>query len=179
MLNDHDLARVVLVTVLTVAVVVGLSWLFKRSKPATLSGQSGTIRPELWSAWLTVLAGSLVFVLGLWALIYADEGWGAAATALFGAAIAGFMAPSVTSVHAVHWNDNGIEGPAKIFGLTLGVARAEIAWADIAGIGKTITGYWYVESGDGRRVYWSYLYKGYGSLMLALQRHCPSVQLRF
>ncbi len=65
-----------------------------------------------------------------------------------------------------------------MFGPTLGAARTEIAWSEIAKTGKTITGYWYVESGDGRRVYWSYLYKGYGALVLALRGHCPSLQLR-
>jgi hypothetical protein len=101
--------------------------------------------------------GLLVFAAALWAAIFSNGGWAAAAAALFGAAIAGFMAPSVTSIHAVRWNGEGIEGPARMFGPTLGTARTEIAWSDIVRTGKTVTGYWYVESGDGRRVYWSYL----------------------
>jgi hypothetical protein len=137
------------------------------------------IRPELWTAWATVLIGSLMLVVALWAVTIENGGWAAAAVALLGAAIAGFMAPSVTSLHAVRWNENGIEGPAKMFGLTLGVARTEIAWADIVRTGVTTTGYWYVESTDGRRVYWSYLYKGYGALVRALRRQCPTLRLPF
>lgn len=120
-----------------------------------------------------------MFVAASWASIHGNGGWAAAGVALLGAAIAGFMAPSVTSIHAVHWNDRGVEGPAKMFGPTLGTARTEIEWQDIVKTGKTITGYWYVESGDGRRVYWSFMYKGYGALVLALRSHRPSLQFRF
>jgi hypothetical protein len=117
-----------------------------------------------------------MFLGGFAASIYGGGGWVTAAAALFGLAIAGFMSPSVTSIHAVHWSERGIEGPAKLFGPTLGIARAQIAWSDIAKSGKTITGYWYVESTDGRRVYWSYLYKGYGALMSVLQARHPELQ---
>jgi len=114
-----------------------------------------------------------------WASIYGNGGWAVAPAALLGAAIAGFMAPSVTSIHAVHWNEQGIEGPSRMFGPTLGFARTEMAWSEIEKTGTTRTGFWYVEARDGRRVYWSYLYKGYGALMLALRAYRPSLDLRF
>jgi len=110
-------------------------------------------------------------------LFYRDGGWVAAVAATFGAAIAGFMAPSVTSVHSVDWDENGIRGPSKTFGLTLGAAHTEISWSEVVASGKTTTGYWFINTDDGRRIYWSYLYKGYGSLTQALERHCPSVTL--
>jgi hypothetical protein len=50
------------------------------------------------------------------------------------------MMPSVTSVHAVHWNKTGIEGPCTTFGLTLGARRTMLLW-DRRRAGKTITGY--------------------------------------
>ena len=174
-----DAARPFLVLVLTAVVLGVLAALLRRSAPVALKGQAGTIRPELWSAWLTVLGGSGMFVAASWASIHGNGGWDAAGVALLGAAIAGFMAPSVTSIHAVHWNDRGVECPAKMLGPTLGTARTEIEWQDIVKTGKTITGYWYVESGDGRRVYWSFLYKGYGALVLALRSHRPPLQFRF
>ena len=68
---------------------------------------------------------------------------------------------------------------AKMFGLTLGAARTEIAWSDIVRAGRTMTGYWYVESGDGRRVYWSYLCAGCDALWQALRGHCPTLQFDF
>src|SRR5262245_7827910 len=158
----NDTARDILVVVVLTAVMVGgLAAILRRSRPATLAGRTGTIRPDLWSAWLTVVAGLAMVVAAAWAAIHGNGGWAAAGAALLGAAIAGFMAPSVTSIHAVHWNERGIEGPAKMLGPTLGRARTEIAWSEIVKTGTTTTGYWFVESGDGRRVYWSYLYKGY------------------
>jgi hypothetical protein len=169
----------VIVFVLTAVLLGGLATLLRRAAPAALEGQTGTIRPEVWSAWLTVLVGLGMFVAASWVLIHGNGDLAAAGMALFGAAIAGFMAPSVTSVHAVRWNDRSIEGPAKMFGPTLGVARTEIAWSEIVKTGKTVTGYWYVESGDGRRVYWSYLYKAYGALVLSLRNHRPSLQFNF
>lgn len=172
-----DAFRPFLIAALTAVIVAGLSWVLGRSKPKALSGQRGTIRPERWSAWITVIFGMMMFVVALVFLFYGNGGWGAAASAAFGGAIAGFMVPSVTSVHAVNWDAIEIDGPSKTFGPTLGFARTQIKWTDIAATGKTITGYWFVESSDGRRIYWSYLYKGHGSLTLALQRHCPSLLL--
>jgi hypothetical protein len=169
--------RFVLIGALTTVIVAGLSWLMRRSRPLALSGQRGTIRPERWSAWITVIFGALMFVIALVFLVSGAGGWGAAAAALFGAAIAGFMAPSVTSIHVVHWNAQGMEGPSRTFGPTLGFARTTIKWSEIVATGTTITGYWCVEAADGRRIFWSYLYNGYGSLTLALQRNCPSLSL--
>ena len=147
-----DIVRPVLALVLTAGVLGGLAILLRRSAPARQEGQAGTIRPDFWTAWLTVAGGLAMFVTASRDALYGDGGWGAAAVALIGAAAAGFMAPSTTSIHAVHWNDHGVEGPAKMFGPTLGLARTEIAWPEIAKTGKTKTAYWYVESGDGRRV---------------------------
>lgn len=172
-----DSLRPFLIAALPALIIAALSWLLGRSKPKALSGQRGTIRPERWSAWITIILGALMFTLGIVFLLYEDGGWGAIATAALGAAMAGFMAPSITSVHAVNWNATVIEGPSRTFGLTLGLSRAEINWTDIATTGKTMTGYWFVESNDGRRVYWSYLYKGYSALTLVLRRKCSSVEL--
>ena len=174
-----DAARPIVVVVVTAVFIGGLARLLRRSRPAALARGAGTIRPEFWSALLTVLVGCVMLVAASLASIYGKAGWAAAGAAVLGALIAGFMAPSLTSLHAVHWNEHGIDGPAKMFGLTLGTARTEIAWSDIVKTGKTITGYWFIESSDGRRVYWSYLYQGYGALVAALQSHRPSLDLRF
>ncbi|CAN5621673.1 hypothetical protein BH10PSE6_BH10PSE6_35810 [soil metagenome] len=66
-----------------------------------------------------------------------------------------------------------------MYGPALGTARTTIAWPDVVRTGSTITSYWYVESRDGRRVYWSYLYKGYGALIAELRRQRPSLELNF
>jgi hypothetical protein len=175
----NELARLALVVVLTAFFIGGLAVLLRRSRPAALVGGAGTIRPDLWSAWLTVFGGLAMVLAAAWAVLYGNGGWAAVGGAVLGIAIAGFMSPSVTSIHAVHWNEDGVEGPARMFGPTLGRARTEIAWSEIVKTGKTITGYWFVEASDGRRVYWSYLYKGYGALVVALHNHRPSLPLRF
>jgi hypothetical protein len=164
---------------LTAVILGGLATLLRRGRPTALVGAAGTIRPEFWSALFTVLGGLAMFVAAAWASVYGNGGWAAVGVAVLGIAIAGFMAPSLTAIHAIHWNEYGIEGPSKMFGPTLGSARTEIAWSELVKTGKTITGYWFVESSDGRRIYWSYLYKGYGALIAALQSHCPSLRLRF
>jgi hypothetical protein len=59
----------------------------------------------------------------------------------------------------------------------LGFERTTIPWADIAQAGKTRTGYWYIESKDGRRIYWTILHKGAGRLVDIINARCPSLNL--
>ncbi len=159
-------------------------WL-RKAKPLVVSDQDhGTIAPDKVTAWLTVLAGlgmAGAGGVGVVALIQdAHPTLGhwliALAIVALGLTIAGFMAPSLTSFHRVRWTDASIEGPAETFGLTLGLRRCRIAWAEIARTGLTATGYWYVEARDGRRVFWSYLYRGNGALLAALAKHRPDVK---
>jgi hypothetical protein len=137
--------------------------------------QSGTIRPPLLRAWFGTLVGLMMLLVALWAAIVSGNGDMAAAMAFLGVVFVGASAPQVVWDHKVRWNQQGIEGPAKMFGLTLGAARTEIAWPDIVRTGRTQTGYWYVESRDGRRVYWSYLCAGYEALARELRRQCPTL----
>lgn len=150
-------------------------WL-QKSKPHRVSATSGTIRPERLTAWFTVASGGVFCLLAI-AILLTDPSQSliAAVVGVMGLAIAGFMFPSVTSIHAVNWDEDGIEGPSKTFGPTLGLARTRIAWADIVGSATTITSYWYIKAADGRRIYWSYLYKGHGALADALARYRPDL----
>jgi hypothetical protein len=167
--------RFALGAMLTMAFIELIRRLLRRATPAALDAASGSIRPEKITAAVTVLVGAGMAVGGTASALFGGGGGWAAASALMGFAIAVFMAPSLTSLHAVNWNTDGIEGPSRLFGPTLGVARARIAWSEIARTGVTSTSYWYVESNDKRRVYWSYLYKGHGALGAALTAHCPQL----
>ena len=89
---------------------------------------------------------------------------------------AGFMLPSLTSVHRVTWDEESVEGPSNLFGPTLGLRRTRMLWRDISRTETTMTGYWFVESRDGRRVYWSYLYKGHGALDTFLYMKRPDLE---
>src|SRR5262249_14054120 len=86
-----DVLRPVIAAVFTALILWGLARLLGRSAPASLEARSGIIRPELWTAWVTLLTGSLVLSVALWAAIINNGGWAAAAVALLGGAIAGFI----------------------------------------------------------------------------------------
>ncbi|HWC64406.1 MAG TPA: hypothetical protein VG501_12330 [Rhizomicrobium sp.] len=164
------------VAAFTAVVIGGLAWLIGRAKPMAQSLEGGTIAPEKWSAIFTVAGGLLFLALGVATIIAGGLPVGLAAVAM-GAAIAGFMAPSLTNAHVVHWTRDYVEGPARMFGPTLGAARTRINWDDIVRTGKTITGYWFIETADRRRIYWSYLYKGYGAFVRRLHARCPALVL--
>ncbi len=85
------------------------------------------------------------------------------------------MAPSLTSVHDVNWNDEYVEGASKLFGPTLSKKRTRIKWSEIVNLGETSTQYWYLESVDGRKIYWSYLYMGHAVFAEAIERNCPGI----
>jgi hypothetical protein len=164
----------VVAAVATPLVISMLSGAIGKGRPASLAQGTGTISPEKISAALTVAVGA-AFVVGGVAALAAGLLPMAAISLVLGACLAGFMAPSLTHVHDVSWDMEGIEGPSKLFGPTLGLKRDRIVWSDIATTGTTTTSYWFVETVDGRRVYWSYLYKGYGALLEALEKHRPGL----
>ena len=160
-------------------VVAALSWALRRTRPSMAIDTAGAIQPEKSTAWFTVIGGFLLSLAGLFGTLFRGGGSGALAVTVLGLCIAGFMSPSLTSVHRVTWDEEAIEGPSHLFGLTLGWRRTKILWRDIARAGTTITGYWFVESLDGRRVYWSYLYKGHGVLTDLIGMNRPDLPLPF
>lgn len=164
------------VAALTALITGGLAWLIGRARPAALSADSGTIAPERWSALFTVIFGG-IFVVGGGVAVFAGQ-WSLGLGAIvMGAAIGGFMAPSLTNAHVVTWSGDHVQGPSKMFGPTLGLAKTQIKWRDIVSTGKTTTGYWFIETKDRRRIYWSYLYKGYGAFVGYLRTRCPNLAL--
>lgn len=136
---------------------------------------SNRISPGKLSALIVVVFGLGVASIGVSMLIEllrqgGNEGIGTSLGLFaFGLALGGFMAPSLTHAHDVVWNRDHVEGPSHLFGLTLGWKRRQIKWDDISKIGKTFTGYDYLETRDGRRIYWSYLYPGFGTFESTLR----------
>lgn len=145
----------------------------RRAAPVEFEGVSGRITPGKVSAAFTVLGS-----LGL-AAIPILSGAGAAGWLVGGLLFLPglFMAPSLTRWHDVRWDGHGIRGIGKMFGPTLGWTRTRIAWPEIVRVGRTMTGYWYVETVDRRRVYWSYLYPGYPVLVARLGQLRPDLDL--
>lgn len=172
--------RYVLIAILTAVILGGLSRLMRASRPKQLDGFSKSISPGKVSAAITVCGGILMSA-GAIALAFMESDSSISihtgAMFLLGLAIAGFMAPSLTTLHDVSWNNLSITGPCRTFGPTLGLKRTTIGWNEIVKAGTTSSGYWFVESADGQRIYWSYLYPGYGALVQAIQTHAGQVQL--
>ena len=162
--------------VVTVGIVGLLSRLLRRAKPGALSHGAGSIEPEKSSAWITVIGGGAMVLIGLYRTLF-GAGWDGAVLAFIGVCIAGFMSPSLTSIHRVVWDEEGIEGPSNLFGLTLGLRRTRIPWTDIERTGTTLTGYWFIEAQRGQRIYWSFLYKGYGALTAFAKKKRPGLRL--
>jgi len=169
----------------TLGVVAILASIIGRGRPKAYDDHSGTISPERISAAFTVVFGAAMAFAGA-AMLWSDAQTGglrpvrivaAIVLMLIGLAAGGFMSPSLTNIQDVSWTAAGVEGPGKLFGLTLGFGRERLSWAEIGKTGKTVTGYWYIEARDGRRIYWSYLYKGWRRLADALRSHCPELSL--
>ncbi len=164
-----------------IAVIVGLMTVFwsrmnyGRSSQHDI-GSDGNITPGKISAAIITLVGVATVAFGIASIFF-----GALATALIcvvvGGALTIFMGPSLTHRHDVSWNPKEITGPSRLFGPSLGYSRTTIRWNDIASTGKTATDYWFIQASDGRRIYWSYLYPGYGRFVESLKLNRPQIIL--
>ena len=170
-----SLTRIVTVVVTTGTITIASSWLRRRSKPAELADDgSGRITPGKMSAALVVMFGLLLSATGCAGIWSGQVAIGSFMLAV-GAVLAFFMAPSLTHWHDVIWTDTTIEGPSRMFGPSLGRVRTQIRWDEIARTGSTVTGYTFVETTDRRRVYWSYLYRGFAIFEERLQLYRPDL----
>lgn len=164
-----------------IAVIVGLATAFwarvnYRRPPDKLSTVEGSITPGKISAAAITLLGVALAILGLASLLNGVAMPGVICSAI-GIALAAFMSPSLVHIHDVSWDMTGVNGPCRLFGPTLGRPRTHIRWEDITAAGKTATSYWFIQSNDGRRVYWSYLYPGYGHFVENIRSRLPHLTL--
>ena len=149
-------------------------WFRRRSKPRALAGGGGRIAPGRRAIGTGVVSGLLLSALGCTALWYGAVVPGSlmAASGLGGALL---VALSLSPRHDLVWSDTGIEGPCrKVLGI-LGSARTQIRWGEIALTGRTLGGYAFVETADGRRIYWSSLYSGFAVFETRLKLHRPDL----
>jgi hypothetical protein len=149
-------------------------WFRRRSKPRELAEGGGRIVPGRRTIGIAVVSGLLLSALGCTALWYGAVVPGSlmAVSGLGGALL---VALSLSRRHDVVWNDTGIDGPCrKIVGI-LGSARTQIRWGEIALTERTLDGYSFVETADGRRIYWSNLYSGFVVFETRLKLHRPDL----
>lgn len=172
----EQLFRGAVVALGTGVIIASITAVSRRSKPLNEAGGTGTITPGKFSAWFTVLLFGAMAIGGVFLMFVGQTGPGVLFVGI-GGALATFMAPSLTHVHDVTWSQDGVSGPCKTFGPTLGTARADIPWELITTSGKTSSGYWYVQADDGRKVYWSFLYPGFSRLVAELRVRRPDVVL--
>jgi hypothetical protein len=168
--------RSLIVMGIVAAVSIGWSLVNHRRPPHRTWGANGTISPGKVSALFVTVAGIGVLGLGI-TMSFNDNLAEGVPCAGVGFVLALFMAPSLTHMHDVSWTDAGVEGPSRLFGPGLGLSRTSITWDHIDAVGATITSYWFVQSNDGRRVYWSYLYPGYGAFTKRLRLKRPDLTL--
>ncbi len=149
---------------------------FNRSPPSETCSD-GTITPGKISAAFITFFGVAIAVYGAALILYGTLLATALICLVVGGALTIFMAPSLTRMHDVNWNSTEVNGPSKLFGLSLGRSRTAIRWDEVTSTGKTATSYWFIQSDDGRRIYWSYLYSGYGQFVDNLISNRPQIEL--
>jgi len=171
------------IALFTVLITGLISVYGKYQKPKAITESSGRLTPGKTSAWITIIAGLAMAVSSLAFFIYVlisgedytQHSW-TLATFLVGAMISGFMLPSLFSIHDIIWDEEGVEGAKSTFGPTLGWKRHKIEWEDIIKRGETATQYWYLETHNKQRVYWSYLYPGYGEFDRVIVQKCKNLK---
>jgi len=153
------------------------SWAIGRAKPYLLTETGGIIRPERWVSFGTILFFSGLTAFSIYWFVFDGGSWVSVTAGVFAAFGAISMAPAMTSIHEIKWDERGINGPSRILGLTLGRERIQLSWGKIEKFGNTPTGYWYVESTSGDRIYYSHLYRGNRYLTADISRYCPFIKV--
>lgn len=157
-------------------------WIYRQSfqsAPHRHDKVSGHIKPGKLSAWLTIIVGLTMVVSGCTLTLSGNSLIIGFMLSVLGALISGFMAPSLGRWHDLLWNDQGVDGPSKMFGPSLSRKRIFLTWNEIVRAGQTSTQYWYLENIAGKRVYWSYLYRGHTKFRDAVKRHKPDISLPY
>jgi hypothetical protein len=170
-----------LVRALLIATAVGFitalwACVNRRRPPQGDFGPAGNITPGKVSAATVTFVGVVITTFGVASVVSGALGSGFVCL-LVGVALTIFMGPSLTHMHDVSWNSAEVNGPSTLFGLSLGRSRTTIRWDEVASTGKTITSYWFIQAADGRRIYWSYLYPGYGRFVESLIANRPQIEL--
>jgi len=158
------------------ATIALLQFLMRRGKPATYAGKQSITFSRLLG-WAGIVGGVGMLALGIALLIYKGSDWPFYFFAIMGLLMIMAVAPCLTANAVVSWSEESIEGPLHRFRVPTLRKRVRIAWPDIRRAGTTWDQYWYVESGDGRRVHWGPYHKGNAALAAALRAKRPDLAL--
>jgi hypothetical protein len=151
--------------------------IMRRGKPKACDGHSVTIAPDKCVCIAMIAGGTVILGLAIWLAVFQHVLLTAVPLALLGLACMLTPLRSFTDLHDVIWSEAAIEGPSKVSGLTLGRTRALIGWHDVKRVGYAISGNWFVEAADGRRVYWTPIHRGFGRLVDTIKILRPDLKL--
>lgn len=154
----------------------GFGRLYRGSGITDAGTDVGSIRPDPISSWFGVVGFAAVGLVGL-GLAFMGRLVLGLSTLAVSAPLLLMMLPSIRAASVVRWDEDGIEGPRRTWWLTVGSQRTFIRWQELVAAGMTPTQYWFVQAEDGRRVYWAYMYPGWGALTAALYRKCSGLEL--
>ena len=140
--------------------------------------QKNRVTHSLGMAMLTIYGGIFFALFGALFLIFTENEtislWLGFLIAVMGLLCSGFMVPSLSPTHDILWDEESLEGPSKLSGPSLGQNHTIIKWDDVTTTGQTSTGYFYVGSRDGSKIYYSPYSKGLGSFKEKLKKHVVS-----
>ena len=152
--------KVVLSLVLN-AIMLGLIlWAYSKTKPSYFTETAGIIGPNKTTVFIFVMTGFLITSGGL--ILYTNHGIGPLSAMLiliggtfFIGSIFGF-----SSGYDLVWNEHGISGLSKQFPFNLKKHRTFIPWDNIKIVKENALQNFYIESADGRKIFWNYAYDG-------------------
>jgi hypothetical protein len=135
------------------------------------SRDAWSIRPEKSSAWLSI--GLSVICVPIAAYRFATDGTPRVAQAVVVMlALCGLLVwrsvQALRGDQSVTWSIHGLEGPSGVFGALVGGAKVRLAWSRLTRIDQAGWGVWFVETRDGRRIYWTEAHEGHEDLLVRL-----------
>ncbi|MFZ4687708.1 MAG: hypothetical protein ACOYLS_00585 [Polymorphobacter sp.] len=124
--------------------------------------------------WAALAAVPLLVFVGVMAMRQGSVIIGAAVAVLGVVGCIGVL-PGLSARMNVEWNDAGVSGPSQAWGPFFGLGRATIGWDEITVFAGTWSGYAFVATADGRRVYWTEQHSGFDRMFRALLRRRPDL----
>lgn len=156
-----------------------ITWLknaAKNYKPVGVVSEAGEIRLNQKVAWFTLIIGLLIFNFSIFLIVFMDGGliYGLPLV-LLGLFCAIGILPALSQIQNLKWDNQTIEGPSKVYGQFMGIKRAEIAWSSIMEIGFQKGPYFFIETIQGTRIYWSPAYSGFEHFESTLKKRRPKL----
>ncbi len=177
-LNHKDASIEHLVLTAILLAVSGLAFaairrFIARSGPKALQGDGGSVGPSRVLVGLTVLIGTAVGAVALYAFVSKNGGTPALVVGLGAILLSIVSATNFWPIYDISWGAKGISGPTSLWFPPIGPKRKHLEWDRIAGAGQAPNGNWFVVDRDGSKVMWNWVYCGYAHLIDAVTDNCP------